>query len=65
MTTEHEYDFNQEAAARRAAVETFIRFGIIGEAKASIALDKDPDCHTCHNECTEFEYCPGNQHELG
>lgn len=57
----HEYDVNQEAAARRATIETFIRWGLIGEAKASIALDKDPNLHTCHMACIEYEYCPGNK----
>jgi|SRR5665213_129259 len=34
--------------------------GII-DAAASVALDKDPDCHTCHDSCTEFEGCPGRK----
>lgn len=30
------------------------------EAEASVALDNDPDCHTCGWSCTASPLCPGN-----
>jgi hypothetical protein len=52
-----------ESELRRAAVQAVIHWGIIGEARASVALDKDPECHTCHDLCDEFPQCPGRKNE--
>ena len=33
---------------------------LLREARASVALDKDPSVHTCSDTCTEYPQCPGN-----
>lgn len=56
-----QYDIDEEKELKKAAFRSFLRWAVIAEAKASVALDKDPDCHTCNMECTEFPQCPGNK----
>jgi hypothetical protein len=44
----------------KTAITLALRHGLIREAQASTALDKDPNYHTCHDECIEYPQCPGN-----
>lgn len=45
----------------RAAIVSFFRLMLIKEAAASVALDKDPNCHTCNPECDEYPGCPASK----
>lgn len=58
--SQHEIDTEWEKKATKAAWQQVMRWAIIAEAKASVRLDKDPSGHTCHDECTEYPQCPGN-----
>jgi len=44
-------------------LEEYLDMVIRDEARASVALDHDPDAHTCHEECREFPGCPGHRTE--
>jgi hypothetical protein len=54
-------DIREKQDKEAQKMEAFMRHAITKEAAASVALDKDPDCHTCHNECTEYPQCPGRK----
>ena len=42
----------------------FIEDALWREARASVALDKDSEVHTCCDTCTKGPHCPGNRPKL-